>query len=87
MRKKPTLLLFILSCNLVLGIPCVWAYDINPLIFSDLKQGGKYLNMKRSGILGDEGIKKLAKSRMVKKVETLILEIHKKCAEIGVQPK
>ena len=42
MRKKPTLLLFILSCNLVLGIPCAWAYDINALIFSDLKQGGKY---------------------------------------------
>ncbi|MEE8259677.1 MAG: hypothetical protein V3R14_01630, partial [Nitrospinaceae bacterium] len=76
MRKKLTLFLFILFSSLVLGNSCVWAYDINPSIFSDLKQGGKYLNMKRSGILGDEGIKKLAKSRMIKKVETLILEIH-----------
>ena len=49
------------------------AFDINPLIFNDLKKDGTYLKMTRSGSLKDEGIKALAKSPMVKKVNFWVL--------------
>ena len=68
---------FLAICGFFLALASgAWAFDINQLIFNDLKDGGKHREMSRSGTLGDRGIQQLSKSRMLKKVEVLILKTH-----------
>src|SRR5210317_787958 len=61
---------------LLLGVGTAFALDINVLILKDLKEDGKYLKLNHSGMLYDAGIKQLAESKLLEKVETLDLNTH-----------
>ena len=61
---------------LLAGVGTAFALDINVLILKDLKQEGKYLKLNHSGMLYDAGIKQLAESKLLEKVETLDLNTH-----------
>ena len=61
---------------LLAGTGTAFALDINVLILKDLKKDGKYLKLNHSGMLYDAGVKQLAESKLLKKVETLDLNTH-----------
>ena len=57
---------------ILLSFPsATFALNINNLVYNELRKDGTFLNMIRSGVLDEKGVKALAKSPLLNKVETL----------------